>query len=213
METKIPVAVGLVVLWLSIVTFGMSSTATAERYVAGTLGVNFADQITGISGTGDLSGFQASDFDLKNSVSYGAKLGYFPEHSWLGVEGEVLQTTPHIKSLGSDPGIHLSVTTVGLNLLALYPGRTFQPYAGAGVATVIARLGDSPANQIQSDTSVTGGWNLLAGLRGFVTPYVSVFTEYKYSGSTLRFDQAAVTGGFDGVYRVQQVLFGIAYHF
>lgn len=212
-ETKIPIAVGLVATWLSIATFGIPGPASAERYVAGTVGVNFADQLTGISGTGDLSGFQASDFDLKNSVSYGAKLGYFPEHSWFGIEGEVLQTTPHIKSLGSDPGIHLSVTTVGVNLLARYPGRTFQPYAGGGVATVIAHLSDSPANEIQSDTSVTAGWNLLAGLRGFVSPSVAVFTEYKYSGATLRFDQAAGTGGFEGDYRAQLLLFGISYHF
>ena len=213
-ETKIPIATGLVLAWLSIATFGMPSPASAERYVAGTIGVNFADRITGISGTGDLTGLQASDFDLKNSVSYGAKLGYFAEHSWFGIEGEVLQTTPHIKSLGNDPGIHLRVTTVGVNLLARYPGRTFQPYAGVGVGTVIARLSDSPANEIRGNTSVTGGWNVLAGLRAFVTPYVAVFTEYKYSGATLRFDQAAGTGGgFEGVYRAQHVLVGLSYHF
>jgi opacity protein-like surface antigen len=212
-ETKIPIAVGLLAAWLSIAAFGMAGSASAETYVAGTVGVNFADQMTGISGTGDLSGSQAADFDLKNSISYGAKLGYFPDHRWFGIEGEVLQTSPHIKSLGSDPGIHLNVTTIGVNLLARYPGRTFQPYAGVGAATVIARLSDSPANEIQSDTSVTGGWNVLAGLRGFVTPHVAVFTEYKYSGATLRFDQAAGTGGFDGVYRAQQLLFGISYHF
>ena len=213
MGAKISIAVGLLAAWLLIATFGMPSPASAERYVAGTLGVNFADQLTGISGTGDLAGFSGSDFDLKNSISYGAKLGYFAEHSWFGIEGEVLQSTPHIKSLGNDPGIHLSVTTVGINLLARYPGRTFQPYAGAGVSTVIAHLSDSPANQIQSDTSVSGGWNVLAGLRAFVTPYVAIFTEYKYTGVTLRFDQAAVTGGFDGVYRAQHVLVGISYHF
>ena len=176
METKIPIAVGLLAAWLSIASFGMAGSVSAETYVAGTVGINFADQLTGISGTGDLSGNVASDFDLKNSVSYGAKLGHFPGHSWFGIEGEVLQSTPHIKSLGSDPGIHLSVTTVGLNLIARYPGRTFQPYAGVGASTVIARLGDSPPNQLQSDTSVTGVWNLLAGLRAFVTPSVAVFT-------------------------------------
>ncbi|HEV8620000.1 MAG TPA: outer membrane beta-barrel protein [Nitrospiraceae bacterium] len=216
METKIPIAAGLVVVWLSIATFGMPSPASAEWYVAGDVGVNFADRLTGISGTGDLTGVEprSPDFDLKNSISYGAKLGYFPEHSWFGIEGEVLQTTPHIKNLDDVPGIHLRVTTVGVNFLARYPGRTFQPYAGVGPSMVIAHLGDSAANEIQSNTSVTSGWNVLAGLRAFVTPYVAVFTEYKYTGATLRFDQAFVTGGgFEGVYRAQHVLVGLSYHF
>jgi opacity protein-like surface antigen len=212
-ETKIPIAAGLFVAWLTMATFGMPGPASAEWYVAGNVGVNFADRLTGISGTGDLTGVEprSPDFDLKNSISYGAKLGYFPEHSWFGIEGEVLQTTPHIKNLDNDPGIHLRVTTVGVNVLARYPGRTFQPYVGVGVGTVIAHLSDTAT--VQSDTDVTSGWNVLAGLRGFVTPYVAIFTEYKYTGATLRFDQAFGTGGFEGVYRAQHVLVGISYHF
>ena len=218
METKIPIAAGLVVAWLSIANFGMPSPASAEWYVAGDVGANFADRLTGISGTNGLAGLQAPDFDLKNSVSYGAKLGYFAEHSWFGIEGEVLQTTPHIKNLDDVPGIHLRVTTIGVNILARYPGRTFQPYAGVGVGAVIAHLSDSAPTrsdaETQSNTNVTSGWNALVGLRAFVTPYVAVFTEYKYTGATLRFDQAFVAGGgFEGVYRAQHVLVGLSYHF
>lgn len=212
MEKRILVATGLFVAWLSIATFGGPSPASAEWYVAGEVGPNFADRLTGISGTNGLGGLQAPDFDLKNSVSYGAKLGYFPEHGWFGIEGEVLQTTPNIKNLDDIPGIHLRMTTVGINFLARYPGRTFQPYAGAGVGVVIAHISDSATTQ--SDTDVTGGWNVLAGLRAFVTPYVAVFTEYKYTGATLRFDQAFGTvGGFEGTYGAQLVLFGLSYHF
>jgi opacity protein-like surface antigen len=210
-EMKVPIAAGILVAWLSLATFAMPTPVSAEWYLAGDMGVNFADRLTGISGTGDLTGRQAPDFDLKNSISYGAKLGYFPEHSWFGIEGEVLQTTPHIKSLDDVPGIHLRMTTVGVNLLARYPGRTFQPYVGGGVGPVIAHLSDSATTQ--SNTDVAGGWNVLAGLRAFVTPYVSIFTEYKYTGTTLRFDQAFGTGGFEGVYRAQHVLVGVSYHF
>ena len=142
-ETKIPIAAGFLVAWFSIATFGMPTPASAEWYVAGNVGANFADRLTGISGTGDLTGRQAPDFDLKNSVSYGAKLGYFRDHSWFGIEGEVLQTTPHIKNLDAVPGIHLRVTTIGVNILARYPGRTLQPYAGVGLGTAIAHLSDS----------------------------------------------------------------------
>ena len=177
MKKNISLGAGLMVACLTIATFDMPGIALAERYVAGTIGVNFADQLTDISGTNSNAGLQAPDFDLKNSVSYGAKLGYFAEHSWFGVEGEVLQTTPHIKNLDDIPGIHLSLTTVGVNLLARYPGRTFQPYGGAGVGTMIAHISDSATTQ--SDTSVNAGWNVLAGLRAFVTPYVGVFVEYK----------------------------------
>jgi len=79
------------------------------------------------------------------------------------------------------------------------------------VGTVIAHLSDTAT--VQSDTDVTSGWNVLAGLRGFVTPYVAIFTEYKHTGATFRFDQAFGTGGFEGVYRAQHVLVGISYHF
>lgn len=82
------------------------------------------------------------------------------------------------------------------------------------MGAVIAHLSDSAANEIQSNTGVTSGWNVLAGLRAFVTPYVAVLTEYKYTGATLRFDQAFVTGGgFEGVYRARHVLVGLSYHF
>jgi len=192
-ETKIPITGGLLAALLSTSTFGVPGPASAERYVAGTAGVNVADQLTDISGMNVNAGLQAPDFDLKNSVIYGAKLAYFHEHSWFGVEGEVLYTTPNIKNLDDIPGINLSLTTVGVNLLARYQGRTFQPYAGAGVDTVIAHISDSATPQ--SETSVNGGWNLLEGLRAFVTPYVAVFTEYKYTGTTLWFDDAFVAGG------------------
>jgi opacity protein-like surface antigen len=212
MERRLPVALGLFAAWLPIASFCLPSPASSEWYVAGDVGVNFADRLTDVSGTNGLSGLQAPDFDLKNSVSYGAKIGFFPEHSWFGLEGEVLQTTPHIKTLDDIPGIHLSLTTVGLNFIARYPGRTFQPYAGGGVGIVIARLGDSPTTQ--SDTDVASGWNVLAGLRAFVTPYVAIFTEYKYTGATLRFDQAfGADGGFESDYKAQLVLVGLSYHF
>ena len=180
METKIPIAAGFVVAWLSIATFGMPTLAFSEWYVAGDVGANFADRLTGISGTGDLTGLQAPDFDLKNSVSYGAKLGYFREHSWFGIEGEVLRTTPHIKNLDDVPGIHLNVTTIAVNILARYPGRTFQPYVGVGVGPVIAHLSDSATTQ--SNTDVASGWNVLVGLRAFVTPYVAVLPNTNIQG-------------------------------
>ncbi len=186
--------------------------ASAEWYVAGQLGINFADQLTDISGTGNLSGFRAPDFDLKNAVVYGAKVGVYPGNGWFGVELDVFNSQPNIKNLDDVPGIHMRVTNVGINLVARYPGVTFQPYLGIGTGALIARIGDSATTK--GDTDVASVLNLLGGIRAFVTPYVAVFTEYKYSQSTLDFTGAfPPDGGFSGNYHAQHVVFGVSYHF
>lgn len=189
--------------------------ALAEWYVAGQFGPNFADRLTDVKGTNGFAGSQAPDFDLKNSFSYGGKIGYFPGNGWFGVELDVFHTTPHIKNLDDVPGIHMRVTSAGINFIARYPGATFQPYAGIGAAAIIAHISDSPTTR--SDSDVTGGFNALAGIRAFVTPYVAVFTEYKLTQATLSFDQAfngfGTAGGFMGDYRAQQLMVGVSYHF
>ena len=197
--------------------------ASAEMYIAGYGGVNFADRINSIAGTGSQAGVPGplADFDLQNSITYGGKIGYFPGHSWYGIEAEVFHTTPHIKSFEDDPttpsfdpaaGIHFRVTTVAVNFIARYPGRTFQPYVGAGVGAAIAHIGDTPT--VRSDTDSSVAWNVLAGLRAFVTPQIAIFGEYKYTGATFTFDQAfGDLGGFSGNYRAQHVLGGLSYHF
>ena len=198
----------------------VTSPVSAEMYVAGQAGVNFADRINAIGGTGPQAGVAGplADFDLQNSITYGAKVGYFPGHSWYGIEGEVFHTTPHIKalpataSLAADPGIHLRVTTVGVNVIARYPGRMLQPYVGAGIGAAIARIGDTPT--VRSDSDVAVAWNVLAGLRTFITPKIAIFGEYKYTGATLKFEGAfGPDGGFSGNYRAQHILGGLSYHF
>jgi opacity protein-like surface antigen len=98
-------------------------------------------------------------------------------------------------------------------MLFRYPGPTFQPYVGIGGAALIAHISDSPTTS--SDSDVGFGLNLIAGLRAFVTPYVAVFTEYKYTQGTLIFDRAFPQSGagFSGDYRAQHVVFGVSYHF
>lgn len=215
-----PARTTLLVLWFIAGIVVTPTTVIAEWYLAGTAGVNLADRINTIGGTGPQAGLPGPlvDFDLQNSITYGAKGGYFPGHSWFGIEGEVLHTTPHIKSLPRTPtldqvpGVHLRLTTIGANFIARYPGRTFQPYVGAGVGMAIARIGDTAT--VQSDTDVTAAWNLLVGLRAFLTSHVAVFTEYKYQGVSLQFDQAfGPDGGFAGNYRAQHILGGLSYHF
>jgi opacity protein-like surface antigen len=193
-------------------SYSLTGPAQAEYYVAGQVGVNFADRLKNIEGTGSLLNLQAPDFDLKNSVSYGAKLGYFPGNGPTGVELDVFNSQPNIKNLDDVPGIHLGVTNVGVNLLLRYPGQTFQPYVGIGGALLIARLSESATTR--SDTDVGFGFNVLGGVRAFITPYVAIFTEYKFTNGTLTFDDAfGPVGGFSGDYQVQNVMVGVSYHF
>jgi len=192
-------------------------SARTEWYVGPQAGVTFADRLVDVNGTGSFFGLTAPDFDLKNSIAYGAKLGYFPGSSWFGIELDVYNTTPHIKSLDDIPGIHMRDTTAAVNIIARYPGLTFQPYVGVGLGLMFAHIGDSPTTRADSD--VGAGLNALVGMRFFVTPYTALFTEYKYSEADLAFDnafspaQGFASGGFSGTYRAQHIVVGILYHF
>ena len=191
---------------------GLPSLVSAEWYVAGQFGANFADQLTAVRGTGILKGLDAPDFDLKTSYTYGGKVGLYPGHHILGYELDVLYSNPHIKNLDDIPGIHLSVTNIGLHMLGRYPGSTFQPYVGIGPAIIVSRLGNSATTR--ADTNVTVGLDLLTGIRAFVTPTIAVFTEYKFTMATLRFTNTfADNSGLHGDYRVNQLVVGVSYHF
>jgi opacity protein-like surface antigen len=190
----------------------IGSAASAEWYVAGQFGANFADQLSDIRGTGSLSGFRSPDFDLQNSFVYGGKVGMYPGNGWFGVELDVFHSTPHVKNLDDVPGFHMRVTNVGVNLLARYPGVTFQPYAGIGAGAAIARIGSSATTQ--GNTDVASALNLLVGIRAFITPYVAVFTEYKYSQATFEFNHAfGPTSGFNGNYDAHILVTGLSYHY
>lgn len=186
--------------------------AQAEWYVAGQAGYNFADSLRNVTTTGPFSGIELQDFDLNNSVAYGGKIGTYPFHGSLGFELDVHHSTPHVKSLGDSPGIHLAVTNVGANIVLRYPGVTFQPYLGAGPGIMIARL--SRSVETQQDTQVSIGFNFLTGIRAFVAPKVALFTEYKYTHSKFGFHDAFGSfGGFDSTYRAHQLFLGVSYHF
>ena len=186
--------------------------AQAEWYVAGQAGYSFAGPLRNVTTTGPFSGIELQDFDLNNSVAYGGKVGVYPFHGSLGFELDVNHSTPHVKSLGDSPGIHLAVTNVGANIVLRYPGVTFQPYLGAGQAILIARL--SRSVETEPDTQVSVGANFLTGIRAFVTPHVALFTEYKYTDAKFDFNGAFGSfGGFDSTYRAHQLFVGVSYHF
>ena len=186
--------------------------AQAEWYVAGQAGYSFADSLRNVTTTGPFSGIELQDFDMKNSLAYGGKVGLYPYHGSLGFELDVNHSTPHVKNLDDSPGIHLAVTNVGANVLLRYPGATFQPYLGLGPGILIARLGRSV--ETESDTQVSIGFNFLTGIRAFVTPHVALFTEYKFTDAKFDFNGAFGSfGGFDSTYRTHQLFAGVSYHF
>ncbi|HSF66465.1 MAG TPA: outer membrane beta-barrel protein [Nitrospiraceae bacterium] len=192
--------------------FLIAIPARAEWYVAGQAGYNFAGPLRDVTTTGPFSGIELQNFDLNNSVAYGGKVGVYPFHGSLGFELDVNHSTPHVKSLGDSPGIHLAVTNVGANIVLRYPGMTFQPYLGAGPGIMIARL--SRSIETQQDAQVSIGFNFLTGIRAFVTPKVALFTEYKYTDAKFGFDDAFGSfGGFDSTYRAHQLFLGVSYHF
>ena len=133
--------------------------AQAEWYVAGQAGYSFADSLRNVTTTGPFSGIALQNFDMKNSLAYGGKVGVYPYHGSLGFELDVFHSTPHVKNLDDSPGIHLGVTNVGANILLRYPGVTFQPYFGIGPGILIAHL--SRSVQTESDTQVSIGLNVL----------------------------------------------------
>jgi len=190
----------------------MTIPAQAEWYVAGQAGYSFADSLRNVTTTGPFSGIELQDFDMKNSLAYGGKVGLYPFHGSLGFELDVFHSTPHIKNLDDIPGIHMAVTNVGANVLLRYPGATFQPYLGLGPGILIARLSQSPTTQ--QDTQVSIGFNFLTGIRAFVTPHVALFTEYKFTDAKFDFSDAFGSfGGFDSTYRAHQLFVGVSYHF
>ena len=139
-------------------------------------------------------------------------MGVFPSHGVFGFELDLSHSAPHIKNLDDVPGIHLTVTNIGAHVLLRYPGVTWQPYIGGGPALLAAHLGRSSTTE--SDTQFSLGGNFLVGIRAFVAPKIAVFTEYKYTDSTLRFGGAfGPVGGFDSTYRAHQLFMGISYHF
>ena len=86
----------------------------------------------------------------------------------FGFELDLSHSTPHIKNLDDVPGIHLTVTNIGAHVLLRYPGVTWKPYIGSGLALLVARLGRSSTTE--SDTQLSFGGNLQVGIRAFVTP-------------------------------------------
>jgi opacity protein-like surface antigen len=204
-----------------------SASALAETYIAGQLGASFPFPASGIetTGTGVAPGTTGSDLALKNGFAFGGKLGhYFDSLPWLGLETEAFTTNPHIKQqtvfvkepgVGAGPvatsGSYFNVTTWAFNVLARYPGETFQPYVGLGMGVFFGNLKDAQTGDTQSDT--VPGLNALAGLRCLLTDEVVLFGEYKFNYARFNFPETTNLLGLNMTYAAQLVMVGIGYQF
>lgn len=211
----------------------LRSAAEAESYVAGQLGMTVPQALSSIDLTqaGGPSG-TLSDLDLNKSFLYGAKLGHYFEgtpwlkdkfggKSWLGVETEIFNTTPHIGQQSQtssfvstptvSPGATLRVLTWAMNVVARYPGERWQPYVGIGLGIYFAHLSDKSVGESQSST--TPGLNTQLGIRYILNKQLSVFGEWKFNYTRFKFDETPLLFGMDATYSAHNLVVGVAYHF
>jgi opacity protein-like surface antigen len=191
-----------------------------ELYVAGFGGYTFTHGFNNVQGTGLFAGGNFNDFGLKNSVVYGAKVGYFlpNDWNWLGFEVEGFNTTPHFEQVGPIPGANLRVTTAAFNVIGrLKMGCTHDDrydrydrdrprrvstdydsgYGDRGFCRIQPYAGvgigiffAERSNGTSSSDNAVPGLNALAGLRFYLTEHIAVFGEYKYNRATFEFDNA-----------------------
>ena len=184
-----------------------ASSAAAETYLAGQIGVTFPQSLSNVNFVSPLS--PGPEFDLKTSLVYGGKLGhYFDELQWLGVEAEIFRTNPVISQRGAEPGAALSVTTLAMTLVARYQGRRWEPYVGVGPGIFFSRVKSaSPVSRFDEAQSTSIGLNTQVGVRFFVTGRMALFTEWKYNHSRISFDSLP-----NANYNAHHWMFGVSYH-
>ena len=210
--------------------------AGGEWYVAGFGGYTIGHGFNDAAGTGSLSGVNIGNRSLADSVAYGIKVGRYLTGlwNWLGVEVEGFNSTPHIKQSGALEGSHLRVTTLGINLVGRiklwcgtrrgidgsshrnwgpYQDNAYcpvQPYGGVGIGTFFAHASDHDG----SSSDIAPGWNVLAGLRYFLSDHIALFGEYKHNLAFLEFPNIEGQGaGFEGWYLASHIVGGLSLHF
>lgn len=149
-------------------------------------------------------GIPVTGTQLKSALGGGVKAGRFFDatRGVLGIEGEMFghggEVTAAPAFRNSTPtgttfaNANLTNINFMINLLARYPGATFQPYAGAGFGLSSSKISDLNLQVPTSSGTVrysgkatdqAPAYQFLAGTRAFVSNRLFVFGEYKYFAS------------------------------
>ena len=203
---QLGILVGLVVLCAP-------ALAHAENYLAFAVGPNLATFDTTHSG----------EMDLKDGLAFGGKFGhYFDDRgfNWFGLEVDIYRSSTNIKAqtlprqgtnlLLSGPIPGSDFRSIPSPLMLWFASRDYQykvePYTGLGIGLNMANVSDG---NFQPGASFAPSFNILAGVKYYLTPNIAPFFEYKYNFAQFSFDRTNVTGD----YRANLSMFGVAYHF
>ena len=221
---RILVACGIISSLSTVMSSLFTAAAQAEWYVGGYGGLSYPGPFSNVTLSnptlgGGVSDARVNDLELKSSLAGGVKLGYFfANRPWLGVETDVFTLKPDVKQqdvVGGKAGgpvfvdtlgrIPLRLTTWAANIVIRSPSlsEVFQPYGGMGYALFMA----NSTVDGESNVHISHGFNMFAGARYVLTKEWSVFGEFKYNRTTLRFSNIR------GDYGAQTFVFGLMWHF
>jgi opacity protein-like surface antigen len=198
-----------------ILLLGLYSVASAESYVAIGGGLNFAN----------LDSTDAGTIDLKQNGFFGVKFGHYldnRQYNWFGFEADLYRSAPSIEqqtlngstnqalggSTGNIPGADFLVHSLAFNALIRLTGYQYkvEPYTGIGIGL---NLGNISEGNFQPEGSFAPSFNILAGVRYYVTPKIAPFIEYKYNFAEFSFSRNSLTAA----YRANLLMFGLSFHF
>ena len=197
---------------LGIVARCLPSLGHAENYAAFAIGPNIAT----------LDTTDVGKIDLANNLAYGAKFGhYFDDRgfNWFGLEVDMYRSAPDVKQQNIPAstnrflsqkvvGADLLVHSLAFNALVRVTGYQYkvEPYAGLGIGLNMGNLSDG---NFRPEASFAPSFNVLAGIKYFVTPKIAPFIEYKYNFAHFSFSRSNITAD----YRANLFMFGVAFHF
>ena len=154
--------------------------------------------------------------------SLDAKIGHYIDNrqfNWFGWEVDLYRAAPNIKQQtvstsnnptvsGPIPGADLLVHSLAFNALVRLTGYQYkvEPYTGIGIGLNVANISDG---NFRPEASFAPSFNILAGVRYYLTPTIAPFIEYKYNFAQFTFTKSNLTTD----YRANLFMFGIAFHF
>jgi opacity protein-like surface antigen len=106
------------------------------------------------------------------------------------------------------PGADFLVHSLAFNALVRVTGYQYkvEPYAGLGIGLNVGNISDG---NFRPEASFAPSFNVLAGIKYFMTPKIAPFIEYKYNFAHFSFSRSNITAD----YRANLFMFGVAFHF